>query len=72
MHYLDVLNKCLICSLALRKRRTHGVTSDNPSLFPNKDVTLLELNITAMNEHMLEIKVLNLILSLLSMLILVS
>ncbi len=44
----------------------------NPSLFPNKDVTVHELKNTATNERMLEIKALNWILSLLYMLILVS
>ncbi len=39
---------------------------------PNKDVTLPELNNTAMNDRMVEIKALNLSLSLLYMIILVS
>ncbi len=33
----------------------------NPSIFPNKDVTVHELNNIAMKERMLEIKALNLI-----------
>ncbi len=54
------------------KRNRDEFTWDNPSIFPNKDVTVHELNNTAMNEGMLEIKALNWILSLLYMLILVS
>ncbi len=72
MHKLDVLHKCLICSLCsltLRNRDEHRVTKDNLSIFPNKDVTVHELNNTVMNERMLDIKALNLILSLLYMLI---
>ncbi len=59
MHKLD----------ALHKRMTHRVTKDNPAIFLNKDLTVHELNNTAMNERMLQIKALNLILSLLYMLI---
>ncbi len=59
MHKLD----------ALHKRMTHRVTKDNLSIFLNKDLTVHELNNTAMNERMLQIKALNLILSLLYMFI---
>ncbi len=54
---------------ALHKRMTHRVTKDNLSIFLNKDLTVHELNNTAMNERMLQIKALNLILSLLYMFI---
>ncbi len=75
MHKLDVLNNYLICSLCSLARRNRDELTESRKIIvtlPNKDVTLPELNNTAMNEGMLEIKALNWILSLLYMLILVS
>ncbi len=66
MYYLNAWY-AVKCSLALRNR--DELTESCKTIFPNKDVTVHELNNTAMNERMLEIKALNLIISLLYMLI---
>ncbi len=57
MQKLDVLNTCLICSLALRNR---DELTESRHSFPNKDVTMPEWkSYEGINERMLEIKALN-------------